>query len=1047
MGSAIKGITVALSGDTTDLNKSIEDIEKSSKATQTELSAVNKALKFDPSNTVLLTQKQELLAEQISNTKNHLAQLESVQGDVEKAFENGDLGADKYRAFQREVEYCKTRMKSLEEQSQDTQKKIDGTGDEAEDTGKDLKTMGNIASDSESKMKNLEEQSQDTQKKIEGTGDEAEDTGKDLKTMGKNASDSESKFDSLKKSAKSLASNGLDVAKASAKGLVTIFTAAAGTISAAGAAIINYGSEFEESMAKVQTLADTNEVSLQDLSSGILDLSTNTGIASTTLSEAMYSALSAGVDTADTLDYLNLASKLAVGGFTDVDTAVDGLSSAVNAYGSELLSAEDAAKVMIQTQNLGKTTVGDLASNISKVTPTATALGVSFQEVGAALSVMTAKGVKTETACTQLKTLYSELSDTSSDLYENVKLAAEATTGQSLSFSELQDKGYNVAQIMQMVRDYAESNGQSLYEMMSSTEAVNAALTITGDSLSTYSTDLNAMSTSTDVVTEAFETMQDTFSAQKNKFVEGSKNLASAAYEYIQEPLKDIMKDGNGMIETLSTALSEGGIDGLVGAFGDVLADIVDEIGVYAPKIIDMGTKLITSLCDGLTKNGDSIANSAMLIITSIADGLLSSTDSIINVVGSLLLTIIDSIKNNLPTFSSTIMEGIQKIIESLCTMIPNITSSLLDLLPPLLTNIINGLITAIPQIINAIVQMFQAIAAAIPTIVPIIVEALPSIINSILTGLLSALPQINSAGVQLLTGLIGALPQIIQTIVNALPEIIKNIISGILGAIPQVIDAGIQLFLALINALPDIIVSIVDALPAIIDGIISGLLDALPKLVEAGIKLFVAIIQNTPKIITGIVKHIPEIIAGIIEGFSNLYGKMAGVGGNILAGLWQGICDGAAWLWDCISGFCEELWGNITGFFGIHSPSRLFRDELGKNLMLGWSIGIDDNSDDVKKSIADVSESVNDISENSVLQFKNNLSNLDGFNANVNMISNGNSMQPATTAVSTINNSPNITLEFGGVTLANSYDTDKFTDDILSMLGSKIAMKGMAWG
>ncbi len=104
MASRIKGITVEVGGDTSGLEKSLSAVNNSIKKTQSQLRDVNNLLKLDPSNTILLAQKQELLQSAIGDTEKKLEALEQAQEDVTKAFERGDLGKDQYMAFQREVE-------------------------------------------------------------------------------------------------------------------------------------------------------------------------------------------------------------------------------------------------------------------------------------------------------------------------------------------------------------------------------------------------------------------------------------------------------------------------------------------------------------------------------------------------------------------------------------------------------------------------------------------------------------------------------------------------------------------------------------------------------------------------------------------------------------------------------------------------------------------------------------------------------------------------------------------------------------------------------
>lgn len=123
MASTIKGITVKIAGDTMDLQKSLKAVQSSSSSLQKELTAINKQLKFDPENTVLLAQKQEVLKEQIENSKSALKKLLDVQDQVEEQAKNGEISTEQYRAYQREVEKAKSKLETFTKQFAETEEK------------------------------------------------------------------------------------------------------------------------------------------------------------------------------------------------------------------------------------------------------------------------------------------------------------------------------------------------------------------------------------------------------------------------------------------------------------------------------------------------------------------------------------------------------------------------------------------------------------------------------------------------------------------------------------------------------------------------------------------------------------------------------------------------------------------------------------------------------------------------------------------------------------------------------------------------------------
>jgi len=137
-------------------------------------------------------------------------------------------------------------------------------------------------------------------------------------------------------------------------------------IAAAGAASVKLATGLEDGMAKVSTIADESEVSMSDMEKQIKELSNTTGIGASDLAEATYQAISAGRSTGEAVGFVADASKLAKAGFTDVTTSVDTLTTILNAYGLSADAATEVSDKLINTQNLGKTTVAQLGQSVSR---------------------------------------------------------------------------------------------------------------------------------------------------------------------------------------------------------------------------------------------------------------------------------------------------------------------------------------------------------------------------------------------------------------------------------------------------------------------------------------------------------------------------------------------------------------------------------------------------------------------------------------------------------------------------------------------------------
>ncbi|MCK0471391.1 hypothetical protein [Halalkalibacter sp. APA_J-10(15)] len=142
MSKRIKGITIELDGDTRGLDKALGDVNKRSQDVNKELRDVDRLLKFNPGNTELIAQKQKLLGDQVNNTREKLNKLKDAEKEVQRQFENGEIGEEQYRAFQREVVETESKLKHYESQLESTQEKTKSFADRVEESGEKVKKAG-----------------------------------------------------------------------------------------------------------------------------------------------------------------------------------------------------------------------------------------------------------------------------------------------------------------------------------------------------------------------------------------------------------------------------------------------------------------------------------------------------------------------------------------------------------------------------------------------------------------------------------------------------------------------------------------------------------------------------------------------------------------------------------------------------------------------------------------------------------------------------------------------------------------------------------------
>ena len=263
--------------------------------------------------------------------------------------------------------------------------------------------------------------------------------------------------------------------------------------------------DYEKSLAEVRTIAASlSEESFQQLSRDVQDLSREMGIATTQSIPALYQAVSAGVPPENVIDFLRTASKAAIGGITDLDVAVKGISVAVNGYGADVLTAAEASDLMFTTVRLGITTFNELAQGLYDVIPAAVAAGVNFQEVSAAMAVMTAQGIPTRVATTQLRQVLLEASKGGSAL----ETAIRSLVGRS--FRQLRADGLTVGEILNQLRLRVEASGKSMFDLGIAVEALQGILAITGTQASRMTDALDEMRRATGATQAAFDIMNAT---------------------------------------------------------------------------------------------------------------------------------------------------------------------------------------------------------------------------------------------------------------------------------------------------------------------------------------------------------------------------------------------------------------------------------------------------------------------------------------------------------------------------------------------------------
>lgn len=312
-------------------------------------------------------------------------------------------------------------------------------------------------------------------------------------------------------------------------------------LKAAASNAVSMAMSNETAFAKASTLLSGDD--LTKYFEGLIEMSNRTGVAFTDLAESMYSALSAGVPQDNVLEFVENTVNLSKGGFTQTATAIDIVTTALNAYQMEMSEATHVQDVLITTQNLGKTTVDELASNMGKLIPTANGVNVAFDQLGAMYATVTANGVATAETTTYLNAMINELGASGSTAEKAMQAATAGTDMAGKKISEISAMGYDVTDVLKLMDEYAQSTGKSLSDMFSSSEGAKAA-SILLSNMEGFKSNITSMIDSAGAASAAAETMMDTTAEKiqvaKNQIDNLTSSIAEQLLPVIGETAQEI---------------------------------------------------------------------------------------------------------------------------------------------------------------------------------------------------------------------------------------------------------------------------------------------------------------------------------------------------------------------------------------------------------------------------------------------------------------------------------------------------------------------------
>lgn len=482
-----------------------------------------------------------------------------------------------------------------------------------------------------------------------------------------------------------------------------------------------------------------------------------------------------------------------------------------------------------------------------------------------------------------------------------------------------------------------------------------------------------------DKAVKASAQFQDSLTTMGMTFT-GLKNRMMA--EFL--PAMTEVTDGLGLI-------FKGDTDAGIEKINSGITNFIGKLGEIMPKVLEIGGNIIMTLATAILQNLPQLLEAGTKILLELLQGILNALPSLITGLLGAIPTIITTLAQAIPTIITTLIQGLMTALTDLPAILPQLIQAgfelvngvlqgilqaipiIIEMLPELIQNVINAIIESIPLIINGLIQLVTTLVQNLPTIIMALVNALPQIITMVINGLVTALPQLINGIIKLVMMLVQNLPKIIITLIRALPTIIRAVVNGLIKALPQLIKGLIQLVIMLVKNLPQIIMGLIKAIPTIIIEIVKALIEAIPILIKGVLTMIVSLVKNLPRLLVKLWDFIKTLPSKIVDFFKEMPKKMLNVGKDLIKGLWNGIKNVTKWIMDKISGFVDDVVGGIKDFFGIGSPSKLMRDEVGQWVAKGIWVGFDQHNpmDQINDAIANGYQQIETTAQiNSVIDY-----------------------------------------------------------------------------
>lgn len=743
-----------------------------------------------------------------------------------------------------------------------------------------------------------------------------------------------------------------DAAAMVSKVAVTAIGAATSAAAALGAASVKTGMDFDAAVSQIAATMGVTVDEIGELRNKAKELGAATSFSATQAAEGLNILAMSGLDAEQQLGSIEPVLNLAAAGALSLDSAAAYATGAMKGFGLEVEDVTHITNLMAKGATLANTDVNGLGEALSGAAAGASTYGQSIETTTVSLLRLAEQNQTGSAAATALaaamKNLYAP-TDQAKEALKSLGVSAYDTSGNARDFNDVVDD-LN-AKLSELTTEERADLETTIFGIQGK-DAFDSMVKTSTNKVEEFKTALSEADIEGGGIGAAAAqaaTQLDNLKGDITIFQSALEGLEIEISDSLSGSAREIVQFGTDALGQLTEAFQNDGYSGLIEAGSEIIANVIMGATQALPGAVKLTKEFIRSLKDAIFVSSMELRSSGPEIVRSLVEGALSIATDMAAVGLRLMSVLADSIAQSSPEIVSGLGGFIYDLIYGIYEHFPDFLEAGKQILTNIMLGLTSGKDECIPNIMAMGAEMLSTLINGISEMLPGLIQMGVGVLLSFVSGILDGdnISKLIDAGLDMLLALAQGVADSLPELIEQVPRIINSFADEVYSALPKILLAGIKILFTLgkgiIDSIPTIIANAGEITKAIINVIsLLNLWSAGKNIISGlgnGIKSMAAWVKDIAKQIVEQIKH-----PFSAEGWASL-------GSNIISGIANGIKNGASKIADAAKNAAKSALDAAKNFLGIHSPSRVMRDVIGKNMIAGINSGILEETPELEKT------------------------------------------------------------------------------------------------